>query len=68
MRTWLVIYQTNTGFVYGWVCKGHSVSDAESEFWRAIEAGTGKTVLAVSELQSEVVDAYFTLYMDREVI
>lgn len=62
MRTWVVIYQTNLGFVYGWLCKGHSVSDAESEFWRTMEAAGGKTIKCIAELQSDVIGSFISLY------
>ncbi len=66
MSLWVVIYQTNTGFVYGWLCKTHRVSDAEQEFWRAMESATGKTIKCIAELQSETMDAYFALYQEKE--
>ena len=66
MTIWVVIYQTNTGFVYGWLCKTHRVSDAEAEFWRAMDSAAGKTIKCIAELQSQVLEAYFSLYEARE--
>jgi hypothetical protein len=62
MRTWVVIYQLNTGKVYGWFCKAQSVSQAEQEFWQVMVVPDGRTIKCVAELQSNVIDAYFSLY------
>ena len=53
MRTWVVIYQTNTGFVYGWLCRAHRVADAEQEFWRETEASSGRVVKGIIGLDSD---------------
>ena len=66
MTIWVVVYQTNTGFVYGWLCKVHRASDAEMEFWRAMDSAAGKTIKCIAELQSTIVEAYFSLYQERE--
>ncbi len=62
MRTWVVIYLTNTGFVYGWICKAHRLSDVEDEFWRAMENAVGKTIKCIAELESNVLGQLVSLY------
>ncbi len=64
MTLWVVIYQTNTGFVYGWLCKSHRASDAEQEFWRVMEPG-GKTIKCIAELQSDVIGSFISLYEEE---
>ena len=66
MTIWVVMYQTNTGFVYGWLCKTHRASDAEAEFWRAMDSAAGKTIKCIAELQSPIMEAYFSLYEENE--
>jgi len=61
LTTWVVIYQLNTGKVYGWLCKAESIVQAEKEFWEVVVPG-GRTIKCVCELQSNVVDALFSLY------
>ncbi len=65
MTLWVVIYQTNTGFVYGWLCKANQASDAIEEYKRMID-NTGKTIRCIAELKSEVVEACFSLYAVKE--
>ena len=62
MRTWVVIYQTNTGFTYGWICKAHRIAEAEEEFWRSMDSAAGKSIMCIAKLHSGIVDAYFALY------
>jgi hypothetical protein len=66
VKIWVVIYQTNTGFVYGWLCKTHRASDAEAEFWRAMDTAAGKTIKCVADLQSDVIGALISLYEEGE--
>jgi hypothetical protein len=66
MRTWVVIYQTNTGFVYGWLCKAHRVSDAEQEFWRETEITSGRTIKCIATLESDVIGSLISLYKEGE--
>jgi hypothetical protein len=66
MSTWVVIYQINTGFVYAWLCKAHRVSDAEDEFWRAMETATGKTIKCIATLESDVIGSLISLYEEGE--
>lgn len=65
MTTWVVIYQLNTGAIYGWFCKAASVSQAEKEFWESLIATDGRTIKCVCALQSNVVDAFFSLYQEE---
>lgn len=65
--TYVVIYQLNTGKVYGWFCKAASVSQAEQEFEQEVMViPDGLTIKCVAELQSNVIDAYFSLYQLAE--
>lgn len=66
MTIWLVIYQTNAGFVYGWLCKAHRASDAETEFWRAAVVPEHTTIRCIAQLESAIVDVYFSLYELKE--
>ena len=61
----MVIYQLNTGMLYGWFCKAGSISEAEKEFWNSLIVTDGCTIKCICELQSNVVDAFFSLY-ERE--
>lgn len=60
--TWVVIYQTNLGEIFGWFCKAPSPSAAERKFWDTSITPLGRTIKCVCELQSNVIDAYFSLY------
>lgn len=62
MRTWVVIYLTNTGFVYGWVCKANRIVDVEEEFWRAMDSAAGKTIKCIAELESSILQQLMSLY------
>jgi hypothetical protein len=66
MTLWVVIYRTNTGFVHGWLCKAHRVSDAETEFWHAMDTAAGKSIMCIAELQSEAIAAFISLYEEGE--
>lgn len=61
--TYVVIYQLNTGVVYGWLCKAESVSQTEQAFRQEVMViPDGTTIKYVCELQSNIIDAYFSLY------
>lgn len=61
--TYVVIYQLNTGIVYGWFCKAESAPRAKQEFRQEVMViPDGVTIKCVCELQSNVIDAYFSLY------
>lgn len=62
MITWIVMYQTNMGHVFGWLCKAARPSDAEELFWHSMSVNEGRTIKCITEVQSNVVDAYFPLY------
>jgi len=63
MQTWVVIYQLNTGIVYGWLCKAATAAHAEQEFRQEVMIfPEGVTIKCICELQSNVVDAFFSLY------
>lgn len=62
MITWIVMYQTNTGAVFGWLCKANRPSEAEDLFWHSMSVNEGRTIKCITEVQSNVVDAYFELY------
>ena len=66
MRTWVVIYQTNLGYVYGWLCKDNQLSAVEEDFWLAMGDAHGKTIKCIAELESPVLDAYLSLYEQKE--
>ena len=66
MRTWVVVYQTNMGFIYGWLCKVQRPSDAEEEFWRVMDTTAGKTIKCIADLDSILLDACFSLYEEKE--
>ncbi len=66
MTIWVVVYQTNTGFVYGWLCKAHRVSDAEQEFWRNQESASGVSIKCLAQLESDVIGALISLYEEAE--
>jgi hypothetical protein len=65
LTTWVVIYQLNTGNVYGWFCKAGSASQAEKEFWDSLIMTDGRQVKCIFELQSNVIDAFFSLYQEE---
>ena len=65
LTTWVVIYQLNTGKVYGWFCKASSASEAEKEFWDSLIMKDGRTIKCICDLQSNVVDAFLSLYEVR---
>lgn len=60
--TYVVIYQLNTGKIYGWFCKAGSISEAEKEFWNSLIMTDGRTIKCICALQSNVIDAFFSLY------
>jgi len=62
MITWIVMYQTNMGHVFGWLCKANRPSEAEELFWHSMSVSEGRTIKCITEVQSNVVDAYFALY------
>lgn len=66
MRTWVVVYQTNLGYVYGWLCQDERVSDAEENFWLTIGTTIGITIKCIAEVESEVLTACLSLYGHKE--
>lgn len=66
MRTWVVIYQMNLGFVYGWLCKGERIAEIEENFWIVLGSDVGKTIRCIAELNSPVFDSYVSLFEQKE--
>lgn len=66
MRTWVVIYQTNLGYVYGWLCKGDQIAEIEENFWLVMGDSPSKTIKCIAELDSLIFDAYLSLYESKE--
>lgn len=60
--TWVVIYQTNTGLVFGWFCRAGSASQAEEQFFAEIANPTLVTIKCVAEFQSNIADALLEHY------
>jgi hypothetical protein len=59
---WIVLYQVNTGFVYGWVCRAAKASEAEEQFWQSMIMPEGRTVKCIAQVPAGILDAYFALY------
>lgn len=59
---YVVIYQLSNGGIYGWLCKAGSISEAEKEFWDSLIMTDGRTIKCITELQSNLIDTYFSLY------
>ncbi len=59
---WIVIYQVNTGFVYGWVCKAAKASEAEEQFWQSMIMPEGRSSKCIAQLPLDIIDTYFSLY------
>lgn len=66
MRMWVVIYQTNAGFIYGWLCREHRISDVEDDFWQSMGEAAGKSIKCIAEFESSILDAYLSLYEQKE--
>ncbi len=62
MTLWVVIYQTNMGFVYGWLCKATKASEAEEQFRDSTIILEGKTIKCIAQMESATVGAFFSLY------
>jgi hypothetical protein len=62
---WIVIYQVNTGFVYGWVCRAAKAAEAEEQFWESMIMTQGRTIKCIAQLPSEIIDPYFSLYEEE---
>lgn len=66
MNTWVVIYQTNLGYTYGWLCRGSSISEVEENFWLAMGEANGKAIKCIATLESDVLEACLSLYEHKE--
>ena len=62
LTIWIVIYQTNTGGVYGWACRATNASEAEEQFSDSSIILQGRTVRCIAQLPTGIVDPYFSLY------
>lgn len=62
MRIWVVIYQTNLGYVYGWLCKENQISAIEEDFWLAMGDANGKAIKCIAALDSDVIGSLISLY------
>jgi len=65
LTTWVVIYTLNTGRVYGWFTRTSSACEAEKEFYNSLSVINGATIRCICELQSNIVDAFLSLYEER---
>jgi len=59
---WVVIYQVNTGGVFGWACRATKASEAEEQFWDSSIILQGRTVKCIAQLPPGILDPYFSLY------
>lgn len=61
MYIWLVIYKTNTGSVYGWLCQAPSASKAEEEFHTVVLLPY-TTIKSVVLFEADIVEELFAAY------
>ena len=59
---WIVMYQTNMGAVFGWVCRAANIAEAAEQFGKSTIVPPGSTVRCVAQLPMGIVDPYFALY------
>lgn len=62
---WIIIYQVNTGGVFGWVCKAVKASEAEEQFWDSTMVMQGRTVKCIAQVPNGIIEPYFSLYEEE---